>query len=189
VAVDAGSGETRPNRDPFVIGSAVDLFDHPGLFMVGLERPSAMPAVARTLAPGRRRGRGRVAPTTRPMGGLHRYCSGCANETEHVVWTPHGPGSIPSIRWPAAEAAIGTTICVNCGQWRAASSQPRLSAWSSWPRTLIGKRLAVTVDSADAADDWVSETRAENEGMPPRREAPRTRRGARLRRVPAASPR
>jgi hypothetical protein len=215
VADDTGSAETRPNRDRFtrsrtragrdrnprrspstgppvsvltMTRRAVDLFDHPGLFMVGLDRPRAMPAVATTLdPPARRRGRGRVAPTTRPKSGLQRYCSGCAHETEHVVWAADGPESIPSIRWPAAEAAIGTTICMNCGQWRAASSQPRLPEWSSWPRTLIGKRLAVAVDSSDTADDWISETRAENEGMPPRRKAPRTRRSARLRRVPAAS--
>jgi hypothetical protein len=216
VADDAGPAETRPNRDGFIRGRtragrarnprrssstgrpvsvltttrrAVGLFDHSGLFMVGLERPRAMPAVARTFAPpGRRRGRGRVAPTTQPKSGLHRYCSSCAHDTEHVVWAPDGPESIPSIRWPAPEAAIGSTICVDCGQWRAASSQPRLAEWSSWPRGPIARRRpAIAVDSADPADDWVSETRAENEGMPPKRQAPRTRRTARLRRVPAAS--
>lgn len=167
---------------------AIDSFDHPGLFTVRLERPSEMPAVARTLeSVGGRPGRARVAPTIRPKGGLRRYCSGCAHETEHVVWAADGLGSIPSIRWPTAKPAIGTTICLNCGQWRAASSQPRLPAWSSWPRSRIAtRRLAVAVDSADTTDDWVSETRAENEGMPPKRELPRARRSARLRRIPAA---
>jgi hypothetical protein len=168
---------------------AVDVFDHPGLFMVGLEGPRATLAIATTPDPaGRRSGRGRVAPTTRLKSGLHRYCSGCAHETEHVVWTADGPRSIPSIRWPAAKAPIGTTICMNCGQWRAASSQPRLAEWSSWPRTPVARRRpAVAVESADPADDWVSETRAENEGMPPKRESSRTRRSARLPRVPATS--
>jgi hypothetical protein len=34
---------------------------------------------------------------------------------------PGGRGSIPSIRWPSTEPAIGTTVCLNCGQCRAAS--------------------------------------------------------------------
>lgn len=167
---------------------AIDVFDHPRLFVVRLERPSAMPDIASTLeSAGRRPGRARVAPTPRLKEGLHRHCSSCAHETEHVVWAADGPGSIPSIRWPTAEPAIGTTICLNCGQWRAASSQPRPPAWSGWPRSRIAtRRLAVAVDSADTTDDWVSETRWENEGMPPKREPPRARRRARLRRVPAA---
>jgi hypothetical protein len=132
---------------------AVDLFDHPRLFMVPLDRPRTMPAAAKTLAPpAMRRGRARVAPSARYQAGLHRYCSGCAHETEHVVWTADGRGSIPSIRWPTTEPAIGTTICLGCGQWRAASHRPSPPAWSSWPRSLIARRtLVLAVDSADTA--------------------------------------
>jgi hypothetical protein len=166
---------------------AADLFDSPRLFTVRLERSSAMPAATKRLeSPAMRPKRARLGPTDGPKSGLHRYCSGCAHETEHVAWTADGLGSIPAIRWPTAVPAIGTTTCLNCGQWRAASSEARLPAWSSWPRSRIAARhLADAVDSADAADDWVSETRAENEGMPPKRESPRTRRSNRLRRVRA----
>ena len=101
---------------------AVESFDHPGLFMVRLDWPRAMPAAAKTLDPLalKRPGRGRVAPTDRHKGGLHRYCSACARETEHVAWAAAGRGSIPSIRWPAAEPAVGAMICLNCGECRAA---------------------------------------------------------------------
>jgi hypothetical protein len=165
--------------------SAIDLFDHPGLFMVRLDRPSVMPAAAKTLEPpSRSPGRARVAPTDRHKGGLHRYCSGCAHETEHVVWAGDGRGSTPSIRWPAAEPASGTTICLDCGQWRAASSQPRPPAWSSWPRSRIAtQRPALAADSGDPTDDWVSETAAENEGMVRKRESRRPRRSS-ARRAP-----
>ena len=159
---------------------AVDVFDRPGLFMVPLPRPRAMSAAAKTHEPPAiRPGRGRAAPTDRHKSGLHRYCSGCAKETEHVAWTADGRGSIPSIRWPSTEPAIGTTICLNCGQWRAASPQPRPPAWSSWPRSRIATpSLAVAADSTDTADDWDSQTTAENEGMPPRREPRRLRRSS-----------
>src|SRR5438874_159505 len=57
---------------------AVDVFDHPGLFMVPLDRPRAMSVAAKTHEPpATRPGRARVAPTERHKGGLHRYCSGC----------------------------------------------------------------------------------------------------------------
>jgi hypothetical protein len=168
---------------------AVDSFDHPGLFLVRRERPRAMPAARKTLEPlaQKRPGRRRVAPTDRHKLGLHRYCTGCTRETEHVAWTAEGRGSIPSIRWPAAEQAAGTTICLNCGQWRAAASQPTAPAWSSWPRNPIPPRSpAIAANPADTADDWPSETAAENEGMPPKREPrPLPRRSARLRRVRA----
>jgi hypothetical protein len=151
---------------------AVEVLDHPGLFMVPLARSRGMPPVATSRKPPvARPGRARAAPTDRHNGGLHRYCSGCAHETEHVAWTAEGRGSIPSIRWPAAEPAGGATICLNCGQWRAAGSQGRPPAWSTWPRIRIAPRsLAVAPDPADTADDGDSETAAENEGMPPRRE-------------------
>jgi hypothetical protein len=166
-----------------VTRGAVDVFDHPGLFMVPLDRPRAMPTAAKTHEPpAMRPRRGRVAPTDRHKGGGHRYCSGCAKETEHVAWAADGRGSTPSIRWPTTEPASGTTVCLNCGQWRAASTQPQPPAWSSWPRRRIATlSLAVAADSTDSADDWVSETAAENEGMPPRREPRRLRRSNGLR--------
>jgi hypothetical protein len=169
---------------------AADVFVHPGLFMVPLDQPRAMSAAAKTHErPAMRPGRARVAPTDRHKGGLHRYCSGCAQETEHVAWTADGRGSIPSIRWPTTEPAIGTTVCLNCGQWRAVSPQPRPPAWSGWPRSRIATpSLAVAADPADTADDLASETAAENEGMPPRREPRRLRSSsARLRRARAVA--
>jgi hypothetical protein len=54
--------------------------------------------------------------------GLHRYCLGCSRETEHVLCEGGEVANIPAIRWPAAGAASGTTICVDCGQWRIAAS-------------------------------------------------------------------
>jgi hypothetical protein len=56
--------------------------------------------------------------------GLHRYCLGCSRETEHVLCEGGEVANIPAIRWPAAGAASGTTICVDCGQWRIAASRP-----------------------------------------------------------------
>src|SRR5437763_2817263 len=83
--------------------------------MVRADRLRPMSAIAKTLEP---LGRQRDAPTDRDKSGLRRYC---AHETEHLVWEADRRG-IHSIRWPATEPAVGTTICLNCGQWRAASS-------------------------------------------------------------------
>src|ERR1044071_5682730 len=145
--------------------SAVDSFGRPGLFLVPLDRPRAMSAAAkRHEPPAIRSGRARIAPTDRYKSGLRRYCSGCAHETEHVAWTADGRGSIPSIRWPSTKPAIGTTICLNCGQWRAASPQPSPPAWSDCPKSRIPPQsLAVAAAPADTADDLASETAAENE--------------------------
>jgi hypothetical protein len=114
---------------------AVDVFDHPGLFVVRLARPQTRSAAAKRHERAAVRSSGaRVAPSDRHKRGLHRYCSGCAQETEHAAWSAEGCGRISSIRWPTTEPAIGTTICLNCGQCRAASPQPRPPAWSRWPR-------------------------------------------------------
>jgi hypothetical protein len=152
---------------------AVASFDHAGLFVVPLDGTPAMTAAAKTHEPpAMTPGRGRVAPTDRHKSGLRRYCSGCAQETEHVARAADGRGSIPAIRWPTTEPAIGTTICLNCGQWRAAASRPNPPTWSSRPRSRIAPpSLAVAAYSTDAREDWVSETAAENEGMPPRARA------------------
>lgn len=107
-------------------------------------------------------GAARAEPPARQKRGRYRHCSGCARETEHVAWASDGRASIPSIRWPAAEPASGTTICLNCGQWRAAAAQAGLTAWSSRP--IATRKLAIV------ADDAVSEAAAENEGVPPKRE-------------------
>jgi len=72
-------------------------------------------------------GTGRVGPAESQVAGLHRHCSGCARETEHVAWSHDGRASIASIRWPAAHTAGGTTICLDCGQWRAAQAFSFLS--------------------------------------------------------------
>jgi hypothetical protein len=162
----------------------VDSLDGPGLFIVPLDRPRAMSAAAKTHEPpAMRPGHGRVEPPNRHKSGLRRYCAGCAQETEHVAWAAEGRGSIPEIRWPTTEPAIGTTICLNCGQWRAATSRPRPPLWSSWPRSRIATPSpAAAADSTDTTEDWDSESSAENEGMPAKREPRRPRRsGARPR--------
>ena len=94
--------------------------------------------------------------------GLHRYCCGCARETEHVLCQEDGRGSIPAIRWPAVKSASGTTICVDCGQWRSAASRPSGIAWSSWPRTPATAGAALI-------EEGPLESAAENEGKPPLR--------------------
>jgi hypothetical protein len=185
-------GMGRPVSSSVRTRGAVDVFDHAGLFMVPLHRPQATSAATKAVeTPARRPGRRRVGPTKRHKSGLHRYCLGCARETEHVL-SADGRGSIPSIRWPAPEPASDTTICLECGQWRALSSRPTPPAWSEWPRTRIAtRRLAETVATADAADDALSEAAAENEGMPPKRERalrPLRRRSTRLRRLRAVAP-
>ena len=106
--------------------------------------------------------------------GLHRYCCGCARETEHVLCQEDGRGGIPAIRWPVVKAASGTTICVDCGQWRSAASRPGGIAWSSWPRT-PAQAGAVLIDEGPL------ESAAENEGMPPLREPRRLPRRQRAR--------
>jgi hypothetical protein len=154
--------------------------EQPGLFVVRGNKPKVVPAAEEGLASlaHERFGAARTKPNARQKSGLHRYCSGCAQETEHVAWVRDGQASTPSIRWPAAEPASGTTICLTCGQLRAIASQASPTAWSSWPRKLISRRnLAIAADSAPDADDAVSETPAENEGMPPVRE-PRPARAA-----------
>ena len=159
---------------------AVDSFEHPGLFMVPLDRPRAMSLAAKTDEPPvMRPWVGRVAPPDRHRRALRRYCSGCAQETEHVAWAAGGWGSIPAIRRSTTEPASGTTICSDCGQWRAASFRPSPPAWSSWPRSRIATpSLAVAASSTDTGEDWASETAAEDEGMPPKREPRRPPRSA-----------
>jgi hypothetical protein len=108
-----------------------------------------------------------VEPPSRKAGerGLHRYCSGCSQETEHVLWND-GPKT-PAIRRPAVEPASGTTMCVDCGQWRGPASRPDASDWSFWPRTPVEALRALRVSKP--ADERLLETAAENEGMPPLR--------------------
>jgi hypothetical protein len=162
----------------------VGVLEHPGLFVVTLAPPRGTSAAANRHEPrAMRPGRARVAPTDRYKGGLHRYCSGCTRETEHAAWAAGARGSTPSTRWPTTGPPIGTTICMNCGEWRAASPQPRPPAWSSWPRSPVATpSQAVTAYSSDSAGDQVYEISPDNEGMPPRGEPPRPRRSrARLR--------
>jgi hypothetical protein len=97
--------------------------------------------------------------------GLHRYCSGCSQETEHVLCGGADAAGIPAIRWPAAEPASDTTMCVDCGQWRAAASRPHAPAWSFWPRPPAEAGRVLSVSKRD--DEAPLESAAENEGMPP----------------------
>jgi len=80
---------------------------------------------------------GRAEPPFRQAdeSGLHRYCSGCSRETEHVLCRSTEGSKLPAIRRPAVEAVSGTTMCVECGQWRSPASRPNSPAWSFWPRT------------------------------------------------------
>ena len=170
------------------IRGTADSFDHVGLFLGPLNRPQGRPAATRTVAPHAvRPGRGRVGPTETHKRGLRRHCSGCARETEHGRSATDWRGSIPPIRWAVAEPASGTTFCLDCGQWRPANFRPSPPQWSQWPRTRIATPSLVpdTADSPDTRDDWVSETAAENEGMPPKGEPRRLGRSTRLRHVRA----
>ena len=112
----------------------------------------------------------RVEPSFQEAGerGLHRYCSGCSQETEHVLWRGDDGASIAAIRWPAAEPASGTTRCVDCGQWRAPASRPTAPAWSFWPRLPIEPGRVLIVSKR--VDEAPLESAAENEGMPPLRD-------------------
>jgi hypothetical protein len=102
--------------------------------------------------------------------GLHRYCCGCAQETEHVLCQSDDGPNIPANRWPFAAPASGTTMCVDCGQWRVAASRPIAPAWSFWPR-LPAEAAAVPSlskpKSVTTVHDGPLESAAENEGMPP----------------------
>jgi hypothetical protein len=107
--------------------------------------------------------------------GLHRYCTGCARETEHVLCQSDEGPRIPAIRWPAAKAASGTTMCVDCGQWRVATSRPVAPTWSFWPR--VPSETGAKPESLTPIQDGPLENAAENEGMPPRRPPTRLRPG------------
>ena len=117
----------------FVLTSeAVERFDHPGLYMVlrgepGAKAATEQPAPVFGHATRRSPRRGQAQDME-----LRRYCAGCAREAEHVPWATGGPVQIPAIQWPGAEPASGTTICLDCGQLRAAAFPPSPPAWSSW---------------------------------------------------------
>ena len=104
-----------------------------GLFEIRFsERPSAPEEESDDLQPANR-----AEPLFRQAGerGLHRFCSGCSRQTEHLLAGSSDRSEIPAIRLPAAEPPSGTTICVDCGQWRAPASLPNAPTWSFWPRT------------------------------------------------------
>jgi hypothetical protein len=96
--------------------------------------------------------------------GLHRYCSGCSRETEHVLCSDGTNAS--AIRRPAGQPASGTTMCVDCGQWRSPASRPNAPAWSFWPR-LPAEAGGVLVVSKPVNEAPLEA--AEKEGMPPLR--------------------
>ena len=70
----------------------------------------------------------RTRPDPAEQTGLHRYCTGCSRETEHVSWATGGPAKTPAIFRPAGDVASGTTICQECGELRAAAGSARLFA-------------------------------------------------------------
>jgi hypothetical protein len=148
---------------------------HPGLFMVqrnGTTATHGAEEVAAVFA-GHHRVRA-LADSTRGQAierALHRYCSGCSRETEHVPWAGGGRSTISSIQRPAAEPAGDATICLACGQLRAAAWRPSRLAWSSWPRksrelSEPENRAPTELEAAVAFDDGASEAAAENEGLP-----------------------
>jgi hypothetical protein len=107
---------------------------HPGLFIIRSNGRSARRSLedARTSV-----GHTSTVPdraTSSKEEPLRRYCPGCSRETEHGAWGVGARANIPTIRWPGAETASGTTICLDCGQWRSVASQPTAPAWSDWPR-------------------------------------------------------
>lgn len=106
---------------------------HPGLFTIKSNGPSVARSLEDTRTPV---GHTSTVPdrATSQEGPLRRYCPGCSRETEHGAWGAGGRANIPAIRWPEPEMASGTTICLDCGQWRAIASQPTPPAWSDWPR-------------------------------------------------------
>jgi hypothetical protein len=106
--------------------------------------------------------------------GLHRYCYGCAQETEHVLCESDDGPSIPAIRWPAAQPASGTTMCVDCGHWRVAASRPIAPEWSFWPR--VPAEADTRPESQTPVREGPLEIPAENEGMRPPRAPARLRR-------------
>ena len=107
--------------------------------------------------------------------GLHRYCSGCAQETEHVLCQSDDGPSIPAIRWPAAKAASGTTMCVDCG----AVARRGVETDRSGLVVLAppAGREGAKPDSPTPVQDGPLESAAENEGMPPLRAPTRLRPG------------
>jgi hypothetical protein len=115
----------------------------------------------------------RVEPPFRQAGerGLHRFCSGCSRETEHVLCSDGA--NTPAIRRPTAEAASGTTMCVDCGQWRSPASRPNAPVWSFWPRAPAGVDEVLSISKP--AREGPLESAAENEGMPPLRAPSRLR--------------
>jgi hypothetical protein len=157
---------------------------HPGLFVVQLNGRTAAhtadevdPAFAHPLLV-----RVRAEPSRRQArkSALRRYCSGCSRETEQIPRPGGGRPNIPSIQSAAAEPASGATVCLDCGQLRAAASRPSPPAWSSWPRkpreiTAARNRAPTQAESALAFDDEASEAAAENEGMSAEPERPSTR--------------
>jgi hypothetical protein len=129
---DAGDRHARIGFD-----DAIEPSNESGLFRVRFGRPHT------SLATRQRRRASlpeRPAPARVPLSrtrvgkALRRYCSGCARETEHVIWPRREPASIPSIRWPVAEPAANSTMCQDCGQLRVAACRLPPPAWSDWPR-------------------------------------------------------
>ena len=118
----------------------------------------------------------RLEPPFRQAGerGLHRYCSGCSQETEHVLCRGDDAANTPAIRWPAAEPESGTTMCVDCGQWRTAASRPNAPAWSFWPR--LPAEAGAVLGVSKPVHESPLESAAKNEGMPPLRGPSRLRR-------------
>jgi hypothetical protein len=70
----------------------------------------------------------RTRPDSAEPIGLHRYCTGCSRETEHLSWATGGPAKTPAIFRPVGVVVSGTTICLDCGEPRAAGGHARALA-------------------------------------------------------------
>jgi hypothetical protein len=145
----AGDHEVRSRR--VGLDELVDPSNTGGLFRVRLDRPRTSLATRQRRAESlpQQPAPARVRLSRTGVGSaVRRYCSGCARETEHVLWPNRDPTSLPSIRWPVAEPAADSTVCQDCGQVRVAAFRPTPPAWSNWPRA----PRARTAERGDAAE-------------------------------------
>jgi hypothetical protein len=130
----AGDREARSTR--IALDELVEPANAGGLFRVRFGRPRTSLATSRRAESLPERSEpARVGLSRARVGSaIRRHCSGCARDTEHVLWPSRQPAGIDSIRWPAAEPAADSTICRDCGQLRVAAFRPTPPAWSNWPR-------------------------------------------------------
>ena len=104
---------------------AVVRSDHPGLFVVPVggrrrsdEQVTGASIDTRHVGP-RPQPRAGGAPRRQLGRALRRYCAGCSRVTTHGAYAIGAPPNAFQIHRLTAAPASGTTVCVDCGQWRA----------------------------------------------------------------------